>query len=85
MPAKTETIRARVTPDLKLHAEAIFSALGLSATEAITLFYKQVILNEGLPFEVRIPNRETLKAIREAQAGKGLVKSDLKELCRQLE
>ncbi len=53
--AKTEMIRARMEPDLKQEAEAIFSALGISPTEAITLFYKQVTLHNGLPFEVKIP------------------------------
>ena len=53
--AKTETIRARVEPELKCRAEEVFSELGLSPTEAITLFYTQVTLHRGLPFEVRIP------------------------------
>lgn len=69
---KTEMIRARVEPRVKRDAEEVFSALGLSATEAITLFYKQVALCQGLPFEVRVPNAQTRKAIRQAQAGKGL-------------
>ena len=67
--AKTEMIRARVEPDLKDDAEKVFSALGLSATEAITLFYKQVALCQGLPFAVRIPNAETREAIRQARTG----------------
>ncbi len=72
--SKTEMIRARVEPDLKHDAEAVFSALGLSPTEAITLFYKQVTMHHGLPFEVRIPNAVTLNAIRQAQAKEGLTK-----------
>ena len=63
---KTEMIRARVEPGLKHEAEEVFAALGLSATEAITLFYKQVSLHHGLPFEVKIPNAQTLNAIRQA-------------------
>ena len=54
--AKTEMIRARVEPELKRQAEELFSSLGLSTTEAITLFYKQVTLHRGLPFSVRMPN-----------------------------
>ncbi|MBF0111079.1 MAG: type II toxin-antitoxin system RelB/DinJ family antitoxin [Magnetococcales bacterium] len=65
--AKTEMIRARVEPDLKHNAEAVFSILGLSPTEAITLFYKQVALQNGLPFDVKIPNATTLEAIRQAR------------------
>ena len=64
--AKTAMIRARLEPDLKRDAETVFSTLGLSPTEAITLFYKQVTLHHGLPFEVRIPNAETREALEQA-------------------
>jgi len=69
-------IRARVEPDLKQKAEKVFSTLGLSATEAITLFYKQVTLQSGLPFEVKIPNAETLLALKQARSKKGLAEYD---------
>jgi DNA-damage-inducible protein J len=72
--AKSEMIRARVEPDLKHDAEAVFSTLGMSPTEAITLFYKQVALQHGLPFEVRVPNAETLEAMRQAKEKDGLIK-----------
>ncbi len=65
-------IRARIEPDVKEHAEAIFRKLGLNATDAITLFYKQVGLCNGLPFDVRIPNEETLKAFDDTEKGVGL-------------
>ena len=70
--AKTEMIRARVEPELKRQAEEYFSALGLSTTEAITLFYKQVTMHRGLPFAVRIPNAETIAALQQARDGEGL-------------
>jgi DNA-damage-inducible protein J len=70
--AKTEMIRARVEPELKRQAEECFSALGLSATEAITLFYKQVTVHRGLPFAVRIPNSETIKALQQAREREAL-------------
>ncbi len=84
--AKTEMIRARVEPDLKQDAEKVFSTLGLSATEAITLFYKQVALCKGLPFAVRIPNTETREAIRQARTGEGLESyNSVKELMADLD
>ena len=52
---KSGMIRARVEPEFKQEAETVFSKLGLSTTHAITLFYKQVILQQGLPFAVKIP------------------------------
>lgn len=65
--AKTATIRARVEPELKRQAEDLFSRLGLSVTEAITLFYRQVTLAQGLPFAVKLPNAETVEALRQAR------------------
>jgi len=61
-------IRARVEPELKHDAEAVLNKLGMTPTEAITLFYKQVTLYRGLPFPVRIPNAATRKALREARS-----------------
>jgi DNA-damage-inducible protein J len=62
--AKTEFIRARVDEELKETTESLFSSLGLSMTEAITLFLKQCELHQGLPFEVEIPNNETIKSLK---------------------
>ena len=67
--AKSGMIRARVEEELKRQAEELFSELGLSATEAITLFYKQVTVHRGLPFDVRMPNAETLEALRQVRDG----------------
>lgn len=84
--AKTGMIRARMEPELKQEAEKIFSALGLSPTEAITLFYKQVTFYHGLPFTVRIPREETLEAIRQARSGEGLVEyNDVDELMTEFD
>jgi DNA-damage-inducible protein J len=59
-------IHARVDPKLKESAERVFTALGISTTEAIRLFMKQVELHEGLPFPIAIPNAQTIAAMREA-------------------
>jgi DNA-damage-inducible protein J len=75
------TIRARVEPELKRDAEAVLKALGLNASEAITLFYRQVALRRGLPFEIKLPNETTRAAMRDALDGKDLTEwSDLDEL-----
>ena len=66
-------IRARVDPSLKRDAETVFTQLGLTATDAITLFYTQVTLRSGLPFAVRIPNAETQEALRQAASEEDLV------------
>ena len=71
---KSAMIRARVDPSLKEEAENVFEALGLSATQAITLFYQQVKWYRGLPFEVRVPNEVTLKTFEETDTGQNLVR-----------
>ena len=53
--AKTANLYARIEPDVKEQAEIILNALGIPASNAITMFYKQVIINRGLPFEVKLP------------------------------
>ena len=84
--AKTGMIRARVEPDLKRQAEELFSELGLSATEAITLFYKQVTVHRGLPFDVRMPNAETIEALQQARDGEGLTEyASLEDLKARLD
>ena len=68
---KAATINARIEPALKHQAEAILHGVGLSTAEAIRIFYVQVCLNKGLPFEVKLPSHETLAAIQELESGKG--------------
>ena len=70
---KTDMICARVEPALKQEVENIFEELGLSTTEAISLFYHQVKLWNGLPFEIRIPNKITIHTFNDTDAGKNLV------------
>jgi DNA-damage-inducible protein J len=58
---KTAMIRARTTSKVKKEAEKVFTQLGLTPTDAINIFYRQVSLRHGLPFAVEIPNELTLK------------------------
>ena len=69
---KTVQITARIDPNLKRETERVFNELGLSTSQAITLFFKQVNLRKGLPFAVSIPNAETRQAIEEALSGENL-------------
>lgn len=73
---KSAMIRARVDPVLKDEVEDLFEKLGLSTTQAITLFYQQVRLNQGLPFEVRIPNAVTRRTFAETDAGENFVRAE---------
>lgn len=74
--SKSAMVRARVEPQLKERAEAMLDAMGLSATTAITLFYRQIIQRRALPFEVRIPKAATRRAMQAARSGRGVVSAD---------
>lgn len=71
--AKTAVISARIDPELKHNAEQIFEQLGLNTSQAITLFFKQVELQRGLPFMLKIPNETTQNALEDAQTRRNLV------------
>ncbi len=58
--AKSANLYARIEPEIKEQAESILSVLGIPASNAINMFYKQIILHRGLPFEVKIPDRKPL-------------------------
>ena len=58
--AKSANLYARIEPDLKEQAESILAALGIPASGAITMFYKQIILHKGLPFDVKLPSARPL-------------------------
>ena len=66
--AKISTISARIDPELKKRAERVFIELGLTPSQALTLFYKQVELQQGLPFLIRIPNDLTIQALEDARS-----------------
>ncbi|MEE9398540.1 MAG: type II toxin-antitoxin system RelB/DinJ family antitoxin [Methylococcales bacterium] len=73
---KSDRIQARVEPDLKAAAEAIFSRLGISSGDAIRMFYHQVTLTGSIPFSIKIPNSETLTAMEETKAPETLKRYD---------
>ena len=70
--SKGAMIRARVDSELKEEAESVLNQLGLTASDAIRLLYKQVVLQKGLPFKVEITNRETLSAIEDIRQRRNL-------------
>lgn len=69
---KTETVRARIEPGLKHDVELVLTELGLSFSEAIELFLRQVKLNNGIPFEIRIPNKMTTQTFEDTNNRKKL-------------
>jgi DNA-damage-inducible protein J len=73
---KSATVRARIEPGLKNEVERLFHELGLTTTEAINIFYRQVKLRNGLPFSVVVPNETTLKVFDETDKGKNLIRCE---------
>lgn len=71
--SKSAMIRARLEPELKENAETVLRRLGLNATQAITMFYKQVELRGGLPFDVVMPTPTTKRTFDATDAGRNLV------------
>lgn len=58
--AKTANLYARIEPDLKEQAEQILNAIGLPPSSATTMFYKQVVMQQGLPFDARLNYRKPM-------------------------
>ena len=69
---KTAVISARIDPGLKQSAEQVLQKLGLTPSQAITLFYRQIGLQNGLPFNVKLPNADTTEALNDAVARRNL-------------
>ena len=69
---KTAMIRARMEPNLKSEVEAILDTLGLTVSEAVNLLYRQIKLQRGLPFDVRVPNELTARTLRASKDSKAV-------------
>lgn len=80
---KTAKASGTVNPKLKKRAEEVLEGLGLSASQALNLFYMQVVLHDGLPFVVKSPTPEAIEAIREEQSKEGT--PDLKGLANLID
>ena len=79
---KSAYITARIEPTLKASAESVLQKLGVSTTDAITIFLRQVVMQRGFPFDVRIPNAATRKAIEELESGRGKRYDTIDELLK---
>jgi len=73
---KTAIIHARVEPRTKRKAEGVLKKLGMSPTEAIRLFYRQICLRGGLPFPVLVPNDLTKNTLERSSKGEGVESFD---------
>ena len=79
------TVRARVDSKLKEDVEEILAEIGLSTSQAITMFLKGVKRERGIPFELKIPNETTLKAMQEAKDGINMEEITLDDMIKEIE
>ena len=66
--AKTETVYTRIEPDLKANVERVLSRLGMTPSDAINIFFNQIVLQRGLPFDVKVPEMTVAQAKEELLA-----------------
>ncbi|WP_455920773.1 type II toxin-antitoxin system RelB/DinJ family antitoxin [Pseudomonas putida] len=64
---KTTDVRCRIEEDLKISATEVLKSCGLSLSDAMRLFLRQVVASQGLPFEVRVPSEKTARAMEQAR------------------
>jgi DNA-damage-inducible protein J len=67
---KQARVEARIECDLKARVLEILRKLDISEADAIRMYYRQIAINKGIPFELKIPNKETVKALNEIKKSK---------------
>ena len=66
--SKTSSMNIRIEPDLKKQVEEILKDLGMNISDAVTIYFKQIVLTDSIPLQIKRPkfNKETQEAINEA-------------------
>jgi len=73
--ALNSTVRARVDEQLKYEVEEILKQIGLTTSQAITLFMNRIRYEKGIPFDLKVPNAITIQAMKEAENNEGEILS----------
>ncbi len=82
---RVATVQARIEPNLKHKADLILKKVGLTPSQAINALYAQIVLQKGIPFEIKIPNKQTQEAIKELTQGKGTSYDNFQEMINDLD
>jgi DNA-damage-inducible protein J len=80
---KNAVVNARMELELKSEVEAIFKQLGMNTTQAITMFFEQIRLHRAIPFQIKLPNQETMEAMEDTLAGRNMETVSMEELISQ--
>lgn len=83
--SRAASIHARIDPGLKHDAEEILHKLGLNTSQAINAFYAQIVHVRGIPFELKLPNEDTLAAMKELDSGKVKTYESMKDLWDEID
>ena len=83
MMALDATVRARIDAELKHDVEEILSQIGMSTSQAITIFMKGIKRERGIPFELKIPNELTRQVIEDARNGINMEEITLEEMIKE--
>lgn len=83
--SRAASIHARIDPALKHDAEEILHKLGLNTSQAINAFYAQIVHVRGIPFELKLPNEDTLAAMKELDSGKVKTYESMKDLWDEID
>ena len=85
MMSKNASLNIRTTEEIKRGAEGIFKDLGLNMSAAVNLFLKQVINCNGIPFDLRLPNRKTQDAMADIDNRRNLESAEtVEEMFRKI-
>ena len=83
--SNSATIQTRIDPKIKKQAKKILDTLGLTMSEAIGAYLRQIVLRKGIPFELKIPNENTIQAIEQLDTGKGRTFKNVDDLIKDLD
>jgi DNA-damage-inducible protein J len=78
-------IQARIDPQVKADAQNVLKSLGLSMSDAIGIYMRQIVLLRRIPFELKLPNQATLEAVEQLESGKGVGFDTADDLLKDLD
>ncbi|MBI9077972.1 MAG: type II toxin-antitoxin system RelB/DinJ family antitoxin [Desulfatibacillum sp.] len=68
-PKQDAFVQARIDKEVKITAEAVLAAIGLTPSSAIRMLMNRIAYEKALPFEPLIPNQKTIEAMEAARRG----------------
>jgi len=78
------TTNVYLDTEMKEKAKEIFFFFCMGISDAFNIFLSQSVMERGIPFEIKIPNNETVQAIKDAREGKNMTKISLDDLKKEL-